>query len=81
MTQPPTDLTPQQMRELADDYDQARTRALEGAADGERVAADPEQCTLVRDQAAAAAKWARESAADYAAYADALRAGENPHAI
>ncbi|MEU4352818.1 hypothetical protein [Streptomyces sp. NPDC023838] len=56
----------------------AAPRAEEGAADGERVAADPAYSDYTRACAGRAAEIARENAAEYRAIAATLRAGEIP---
>ncbi|MFE9812436.1 hypothetical protein [Streptomyces sp. NPDC005548] len=59
----------------------AAPRSDAGAADGERVAADPTRSDYTRACAATAAKTARSNAAEYRAIADELRAGEIPEGL
>lgn len=66
------------LSELAVDRERAALRADEGARDGDRVAADPAESPRIREQAAAAARTAREHAADYRYEAELFRAGEIP---
>lgn len=67
-----------EIEEIIVDLEKARLRSLEAAADGERVAADENECELIRSQAGMAAYYARGHAREYGEEAAVLRAGENP---
>nr|WSX25655.1 hypothetical protein OG690_38590 [Streptomyces tubercidicus] len=66
------------LSELATDRQQAALRADEAARDGERAAADQTESESIRRQAATAARYAREHAADYRNEAEQFAAGEIP---
>jgi alkylation response protein AidB-like acyl-CoA dehydrogenase len=67
-----------EIAEIIVDLEGARRRSLAAAADGDRVAADPNESQLIRSQAAMAAYYARGHAREYGEEAAALRLGENP---
>lgn len=69
-----------EIAEVIADLDGARRRSLDAAADGARVAADPNESELTRSQAGMAAYYARQHAREYGEEAATLRAGENPWA-
>ncbi|MFC9602446.1 hypothetical protein ACFTTN_03140 [Streptomyces niveus] len=75
-------ITLARMRQEADYFaNVAAPRSEAAAADGERVAADPDRSEYTRACAARAAQIARGNASDYRNIAETLRVGEIPDGV